>query len=152
MLERLKELAATCLYIGHLPGMPGTYASAATLAVFVLARTPLALAGWLVFLGMVVVSIFALSDLERTFGSSDPRQAVLDEAAGMWLTLLVGAAANLTLIITGFVLFRILDAAKPFPIRRLERLAGWRGVLSDDLAAGLIAGLVVRLFAAFVST
>lgn len=151
-VNRLREFLATCFYIGHIPGAPGTYASVASAAVFVLAGRPVAGKGWMLFLGIFLVSIFALSRAREVFGSDDPKPAVLDEFAGMWLAFLVGGTANWILMAVGFVVFRLLDIAKPFGIRRIERLGGWRGIIADDLAAGLLAGVAVRLGAIFIGT
>jgi len=49
-----------------------------------------------------------------------------------------------TVVLAGFVLFRLLDIFKPFPIRHLERLPGGVGVVADDVAAGLAANLILR--------
>jgi phosphatidylglycerophosphatase A len=79
-------------------------------------------------------------------GVSDPGPVVLDEVAGQWLALVVlaagtGAPPPLAAIGVSFLLFRVLDVLKPWPIGRLERLPGGWGVVADDLAAGLAAGL-----------
>jgi len=149
-MNKLRELLATCLYVGYVPGAPGTYGSLAAAAVFVLAGRPLHVTGWLVFLGIFLLSIFALSRAETVFGARDPKPANLDEFAGMWLAFLAGGSSNWILLGVGFLFFRILDIWKPWPIRRLELVDGWRGIVADDLAAGLVAGLVVRLAAGFV--
>jgi len=150
-MDRLREFLATCLYVGHIPGAPGTYGSILSAAGFVILGRPVSTFGWVVFLAVFLVSIFALSRAVEVFGSRDPRPVVLDEFAGMWLTFLVGGTANWILLAVGFVFFRVLDSAKPFRIRRLERMEGWRGIIADDLAAGFAAGIVVRLAAIYVT-
>ena len=91
---------------------------------------------------------------EAARGKTDPGEIVMDEVAGQSLTLLpallmapAGFLAGhiwLTTIL-GFILFRIMDIAKPWPIRKLERLpAGW-GVLCDDLLAGVYAGVALAV-------
>jgi phosphatidylglycerophosphatase A len=69
----------------------------------------------------------------------------LDEVAGQWLALAVvalaqGKAPRLPELAASFVLFRVLDVTKPWPIRTLERLPGGWGIVADDLAAALAAG------------
>ncbi|MEW6338447.1 MAG: phosphatidylglycerophosphatase A [Acidobacteriota bacterium] len=78
---------------------------------------------------------------------SDPGPVVIDEVAGQWLALALLVAAqprplSLGLVAGSFLLFRLFDVVKPWPIGRLERLPGGWGILADDLAAGLAAGLV----------
>lgn len=80
-------------------------------------------------------------------GESDPGAIVLDEVAGQWLALaLLAVALDRPLrpleAVACYVLFRLLDVTKPWPIRRLERLPrGW-GIVADDLAAGAAAAVV----------
>lgn len=150
MLTKARELLATVFFIGYLPGAPGTWASVAAAAVFIILGRPLDAEGWLILLGLVVLSMFALSRAEEVFGSRDPRPAVLDEFAGMWLAFLVGGSPEWAILAVGFIFFRMFDIAKPFPIRRCERLPGWRGILADDLCAGLFAGIIARVAASFV--
>ena len=150
-MNKLREFLATCLYVGYIPGAPGTYGSILSAAGFVILGRPVGTAGWVMFLAVFILSMFALSRAVEVFGEIDPRPVVLDEFAGMWLAFLVGGTADWILLAVGFVFFRVLDIAKPFPIRRLERIPGWRGIIADDLAAGLAAGIIVRLASAYVA-
>ena len=144
MSNRLKVLAATLIGTGLVPGAPGTYASVVAAAAFVLAGRPAGFAGWAALVALFVLAAWALGDVEALLGASDPRECVIDEAAGMWLALLVAAPVGWWPIACAFGLFRLLDMAKPFPIGRLERLKGWIGIMADDVAAGLAAGAVTR--------
>lgn len=72
----------------------------------------------------------------------DPSWFVLDEVAGQWLALALVPPRDAISLIIPFILFRIFDMTKPFPLRRLESLPrGW-GIVADDLGAGLYALLV----------
>jgi phosphatidylglycerophosphatase A len=148
----LREFLATCAWIGYIPGLPGTCASAASLAVFVLAGFPSGPVGWYVLLAVFLVGIFAMSRAVETFGAEDPGPVVIDEFLGMWLALLIAGSSNWVALAAAFVLFRFFDIIKPFPIRRLERLGGWRGIVADDLAAGFVAGIGARLTVVYVLT
>lgn len=136
---------ATGGYIGLIPAAPGTFGS--------LLGIPLA---WLVSMlpaagEIAAIIVFAAGAMwvaakaESLLGRTDPGAIVIDEVAGILVTFLlipltVGTAA------AGFVLFRILDIAKPFPIRLLERhLAGGVAVVADDLAAGAAANIALRI-------
>ncbi len=136
------RIAASAFGLGYLPVAPGTWASAAAAALYWLLRRqvgfgaqPIAmlLAAMALGLGLLVAE-----RAEREFGEDDPGHFVLDELAGCWLACALfwwqpawqGALGVL-------VAFRIFDVAKPFPIRRLERVPGGWGVMADDLAAGL---------------
>jgi phosphatidylglycerophosphatase A len=141
---------------GLLPGAPGTWGSLATALLLLPAlsaaakqpngQTIVLLAGLILFSVLcVALGRFAVID----FGQTDPPSFVLDEAAGICLTLLflpasAGGGLVLTLLL-GFAAFRLFDVTKPPPARQLERLpAGW-GILLDDLAAGVYANLLCQI-------
>src|SRR5262249_49744409 len=81
---------------------------------------------------------------EAALGRHDDPRIVLDEVVGMWFAaaLLPRAAAPL---IAAFVLFRILDSVKLPPYRWLEKLPGGAGVVFDDVGAGIVANVIVRI-------
>jgi phosphatidylglycerophosphatase A len=85
----------------------------------------------------------------------DPGPVVIDEVAGQWVTYLVALPfldlatprGTLWACGVGFVIFRLFDVVKPWPVRRLERLPGAVGIMADDLAAGVLSGLTLVAFA-----
>ncbi|MGZ6131190.1 MAG: phosphatidylglycerophosphatase A family protein [Myxococcaceae bacterium] len=106
---------------------------------------------WVVALGGLVVllplSVWACGAEAARRGQTDPGPVVLDEVVGQWLAVAVvalahGKAPGLPELAASFVLFRVLDVAKPWPIRTLERLPGGWGIVADDLAAALAAGVL----------
>ena len=140
-------LLATCGWIGHVPVAPGTAGSLVGLACYGLVR----LVGdeWIqlgLLVAVVVAGIWASSAAERHFGRTDPGTIVIDEVAGMLLTLL-WVPVSFAGACVGFGLFRLFDIVKPFPVRRTERLGGGWGVMADDLAAGAYAHVALRLLA-----
>jgi undecaprenyl-diphosphatase len=151
----MKRLAASCFGLGWLPGAPGTWGSLPPAIIFGLlchlhapsAVTFIAMAA-LVMAGAVVCVKFAPATIAAT-GKNDPGEVVADELAGQALTFLVGAflvaGSTWAIALLGFVLFRIFDISKPWPIRKLEKFpAGW-GILADDLLAGVYAGAALLL-------
>jgi phosphatidylglycerophosphatase A len=73
----------------------------------------------------------------------DPGWVVIDEFAGQFVTLLGLAHASITGLAAGFVIFRLLDIAKPGPIGWADRQTGATGIMADDVLAGLIgAGIL----------
>jgi len=112
-------------------------ASAATaLVLWLLALSPVALLGVLV--AVTALGTWAADEAERALGSKDPGAIVIDEVAGMTLSV---AAVPLTLatLVLGFLLFRLFDVVKPFPANVAQRLPGGVGVMVDDLIAGVYA-------------
>ena len=139
----LSEWLATCFKIGHLPIAPGTWGSLA------------AIIGWwlwlqyldpLVFIILIItiftIGVFTTNIIIDHTGEKDPSRIVIDEVAGQWLGLLMLPDDRLY-IAGAFILFRLLDIIKPWPIRQLEQLPkGW-GVMLDDMLAGLLTlGLI----------
>ena len=137
---KLALLAGTVLGSGYLPKAPGTWGSAAALLLVI----PFSGAsyGWALSTGILLVLVFgpALARVAmRERGKSDPQDFVLDEACGVWIAAFRLERPGVAVLVTAFVLFRIFDMTKPWPINRIERLPrGW-GVLHDDVAAGLVA-------------
>ena len=145
--ERLQHLIAIGGPIGFIPWVPATCASAVLAAMAWWLRPSSAMVAVSTAV-LFVMGGFAASTAERLLATEDPRNVVIDEVAGQWLTFVFISALDWKLALAGFVLFRIFDISKPFPIRRLERLpAGW-GIMSDDILAGLYAAIVLYFFRA----
>lgn len=97
---------------------------------------------------MTLVGIPAATLVARAYGSKDPQFIVIDEVAGQLVTLIAVPLVWKTFL-AGFILFRVFDMWKPFPVRRLERLPEGTGIVVDDLAAGVYALAVMHLLLHF---
>jgi phosphatidylglycerophosphatase A len=86
-------------------------------------------------IGVTLVGIWAGGRVERLLGLKDPGVIVIDEVAGMMLSVLVLPRTPLILL-AAFLCFRLLDIVKPFPARQAQWLLGGLGVVVDDLIAG----------------
>lgn len=143
-MTRAALAIATALGAGYLPIAPGTFGSAVGLLLWLALPHLL----WIQVLAIAVVTvagIWSATVAEQHFGRSDPGEVVIDEVAGMMITLvLIPQAAGWWLVIA-FLLFRAADIVKPFPVNRLERLPGGLGIMADDLLAGVYANLALRL-------
>lgn len=146
----------------NLFGAPGTNIHNAPLAI------PLFLTG-IVFLLLSVLGVWSASQVASYASSEDPQQVVIDEVAGQHLTLLLPlvpialphltahmdfsqytiffalSLANWKYLLAGFILFRVFDIWKPWPVRRLEKLPGGWGILADDWMAGVYAAILLRV-------
>ena len=156
----MKRLLLTCFGLGRLPGAPGTYGSLPPAIIFGLlchlgasAVSTAVIMAVLVLAGSFICIKFAPVIISAT-GKTDPHEIVADEFAGQAVAFLpVGFmitnefSAGQTWIIAGlgFLLFRIFDITKPWPIRNLEKLPkGW-GILADDLLAGVFAAIAMHI-------
>lgn len=144
LTQHLGLLIATCGYLGYVPVAPGTFGSAAGLAVFAAVRsTESAAIELLVIALLFAVGIWSGTVAEHHFGGVDPGPIVLDEVVGMLITLAL-LPVNTTGAIVGFLVFRVLDVVKPWPSGGFEKLPGGLGVMADDGMAAIYGNLVMR--------
>jgi phosphatidylglycerophosphatase A len=148
MKNRLSLTIASALYIGFIPGAPGTYASiATTLGFFLTYRFAHRISPELHMSTVCLIALIGVlvsAEVSRDTGLEDPSFVVIDEVAGQLLTFLFLPVTGLNLLL-GTVAFRIFDIWKPFPIRRLEPLGGGVGIMADDLLAGVYGNLALQL-------
>ncbi|MDE2182132.1 MAG: phosphatidylglycerophosphatase A [Alphaproteobacteria bacterium] len=137
---------ATLWGIGAVPLAPGT---AASLVAALVAWPVIHFAGGpALALLSVAVGLFGVKvsgDYASESGKEDPPDCVIDEVAGQWLACAFAPPSALGFL-AAFLLFRLFDMAKPWPVSAAERLDGGWGIVADDMVAGLIAGIVVMLF------
>lgn len=136
---------ATGLYTGYLPKAPGTWGSALALPLhFLLIR--LAPTNYFLSLGVIVtLAVLSAGAAEKILDTKDPGVVVIDEVAGMLITL-IGAPNNPFVWAIGFCIFRFFDIAKPFPIRFIDqRFNGGIGIVLDDVMAGIYSLIVLRI-------
>ena len=145
MSTRLALLICTVGGVGYSPVAPGTAGSVAGLALYAAIRgfqIGPAIEG-LILVVLVCAGAWSGTIAERHFGTTDPGAGVIDEVAGMLLTLYL-LPATWTVAIVGFAVFRTFDIIKPFPARQLEALHGGWGMMADDLMAAIYANLALR--------
>lgn len=145
LIKAARRTIATFFGLGFFPLAPGTLASFAVILLYkflAVDRMPLI---WPVGAVLVLLAVggVAAEGYARELNQRDPGRIVVDEACGQ-LIALVGLRAAWQPLLVSFVLFRGLDILKPNPIRKLEVLPwGW-GIMADDVAAGLVAGLLTH--------
>ena len=147
------SLVATFFGIGRAKRGPGTWASAATVIVWALASfaIPSSMRSWAAIATAVVVTLIgipAATVVARAANVKDPQFVVIDEVAGQLVSLIAVPLAWKTFL-ASFILFRVFDILKPFPVRQLERLPEGTGIVVDDLGAGLYALAVMHLLLHF---
>jgi phosphatidylglycerophosphatase A len=126
---------------GYAPVASGTVGSFVTVvAIWLLPLTPLRIAVALVV--VILVGIWAGSRVERVLGKKDPGVIVIDEVAGMLLSVIL-LPRTIPVLITAFLLFRLFDIWKPFPARESQALTGGVGVMVDDLIAGFYTLILI---------
>ncbi|OGQ90984.1 MAG: hypothetical protein A2289_00725 [Deltaproteobacteria bacterium RIFOXYA12_FULL_58_15] len=130
--------------LGYLPKGPGTWGTLGAIPLWWVLATlerPVFVAVCFVFVG---VAILVSHEAEKIYGSHDVGHIVIDEVAGLLVTV-VGVPCRWPEVLAAFVLFRLLDIVKPWPIGWIDRrVPGGAGVVLDDVAAGVIGCLVLH--------
>lgn len=151
-MNALAVVLATWFGCGNWRWGPGTAGSAAAVIIAFLleyyagiGRIGLAI----LIAALTLPAVWASTRTSRLLKQTDPGRVVVDEVLGQWLTLLGAAAFNWKTLLVGFVLFRIFDIWKPWPVRQCENLPEGAGIVADDLAAGVYGALILYISSAF---
>ncbi len=143
IIPQICRFIATLGPIGYLSA-PGTMGTVVTLP-FVYLSLGLSVTWQLAIIAVLFfVSYFIVDQALSCFSTDDPSQIVLDEVIGTFVTF-CGLVYSPIMFIVGFAFFRLYDIAKPFGIRSLEKIPGSFGILIDDVGAGILAHLMLRL-------
>jgi len=136
---------ATGGHTGDIPFAPGTFGTfVGLLPCFFLSEINAGGASFLIIV-FTVGAIWIAHRAEALLKQKDPGCIVIDEIAGLMVTLW-GFSFSMLPVISGFILFRLFDIAKPFPIRLIEKkVSGGAGIVLDDIVAGVYSNLAVRM-------
>ena len=147
MYNSLIKIVSSFFFIGYTPFIPGTVASlvACCIIFFLKENPPIFLLATLL---IIILGFFIGVPAEKVFKKKDAGPIVIDEIAGMFLSL-VFLPLEPRVIFSAFLLFRIFDALKVFPAGRLERLSGSQGIMLDDIIAGLYTNLILQIVVRF---
>jgi len=142
LVKKVAYLFATGFGSGYFPVMPGTFASLVALLIF--SFIPLSSLTWiLIILIFFIIGVWTSGIVEDDKGE-DPGIVVVDEFVGLWIAL-VFLPPSTTIIIAGFLIFRLFDIWKPFPINISQKLSrGW-GIMMDDVIAGLYTNILLQI-------
>lgn len=144
-----QKLFLTFFYSGLAPKAPGTFGTIAGLIVGVAFLTVLPKSTlFTATLALFIVAVLEINKYEAKSETHDEKSIVIDEVAGIWLTLVM-IPFDAVSIALGFLLFRLYDILKPSIIGRVDRkLKGGMGVMLDDILAGFFAGITVLVLLA----
>jgi phosphatidylglycerophosphatase A len=141
---------ATGFGIGLMPKAPGTFGSLWGLVLVYAVQTnyPGPQAMFVAGIITIIVGVFVCDRAGRYFGQKDPGKIIIDEVASFPIVFW-GITLNFQTAIIGFLLFRLFDISKPWPIKKLEKLPGGVGVMADDLLAGVYAWILFNIILYF---
>lgn len=135
-------ILATWFGTGLMPRASGTFGTLAAIPVVLIGCLGMGWSGT-ALVGITLIAIWSSHRTEKLLGKEDPPEVVIDETAGFFVTMVL-LPLTWQNIALGFILFRVFDIVKPWPIRQAERLRGGLGIVMDDLLAGVYAHLVLR--------
>ena len=153
MKTKIAKCIATGCYTGFSPIAPGTIASLVLMIAFMVISLIIGERSQLVlfFLTFIITvsGWWAAGVIEKMYSIKDPSVIVIDEWAGMGISVMLfpfdASLKSWILYGIAFLLFRLFDIVKPFPINYLERLKGGSGIMLDDVAAGVFTLAMVLL-------
>ena len=158
-MNKLNFLFITLFGIGKLKKIPGSYASlATTIFLFVLFHI-LNISPNVVLIGVIIIffiSLYAINIFIKNFDNKDPKEIVIDEFIGQSIPICLYEIAHneiketsevLTFYFIMFILFRIFDITKPYPVNYYDKnFKNSFGVVMDDVCAGLYVVAVLVLY------
>ena len=142
--RRIKNFIATAGFSGYLPGAPGTWGSLAAILLwyglqhFLSVRVIIGLTVVLFFVG-----VWVSKELTKYDEEEDPGHIVIDELVGQWIPLWFLPVMPVYILLA-FLLFRIFDIAKPWPVSFFDRIPGGWGIMLDDIAAGIYTLIIIE--------
>ena len=145
LVRAILKNVATLGFVGYIPFAAGTWGSiVGLLFAFYLDLSPMV--QFIVISSAIIVGIISADIAEVLIGERDSGKIVIDEFVG-YLVSVFYVPHTYFFLVAGFLLFRIFDILKPFPINRIdESLSGGLGIMADDLLAGIYAGILLRLW------
>lgn len=143
---------ATGFGSGHSPIASGTAGSLVAVVLVYFFWPVSVLAQFAIVIGTTAIGIYSAGWLAEAEGLKDPSIVVIDEIAGQFTTFLFLApfVHDWKILLAGFILFRIFDIWKPWPISKLEDLPGGFGIVLDDSLGGVFACIVLHLGIRFI--
>ena len=145
-MRHLITFLATACYIGKFPFAPGTAGTVVGVLLYLLIQPLSAFLYVVTVVTFIFVAAWVSTKAQDVWGEQDPQEVVIDEVVG-FLVAMAFHRVDLWMLVGGFVLFRVFDIVKPFPIRWIERrfVSGW-GIVLDDVAAGVYTNVALWFF------
>lgn len=144
------KILATFFYAGFFPLVPGTFASMLGIVLLFLIKGDFFIY-WIATAVLLILGFLVSGQAEQIFQQKDSRYIVIDEVAGMFLSLAF-LPFDIRLLLIGFFIFRLLDTLKPFPAGRLQNLKGSLGIMIDDIVAAFYTNIILQIVFRFASS
>lgn len=137
-----EKLIGSGIYTGYISIASGTFGSLVAIVIYLIPGfekfeiiIPFSIL-------LFIYGIFVSSKFENVYGK-DPSQCTVDEVVGTWIAL-IALPKTLLIILTSFLIWRVLDIIKPFPAGASEKLPGGLGIMMDDVISGIYSLVIVH--------
>ncbi len=144
-MRSLAKLLATCFYLGYIPIAPGTLGGSLFGVGIYLLFYQNNIVNLVMTLAVTLLAVWSSGQAEAAFGKKDDQRIVIDETAGMLIAMLWLPDKSMLYLGLGFAVFRVMDIVKPLGIKKLQAIRGGWGVVADDVAAGLVTNIILRI-------
>jgi phosphatidylglycerophosphatase A len=147
MLRNPMHLLSLGFGSGLSPHAPGTMGTLVAVPMYLLLGRLDLIVYLMVILGGFILGVYVCNYTSKALGVHDHSGIVWDEIIGYWITMIAVPAQTWQWILAGFVLFRLFDIVKPWPVNIADKhLSGGFGIMIDDVLAGLYAFACIQAF------
>ena len=141
---KLALVVSSWFCVGRIPRAPGTAGTLGAIPLVMIVHWWGGFSAGAFIVAFILIAGLVSHKSCTILGGKDPSTVVIDEVAGLLVALYLLPITWMTLV-AGFFLFRLFDIWKPGLIRKVEALRGGIGIVLDDLMAGVLANLIIRL-------
>lgn len=142
-LNQIEKILGSGFYTGYFHKASGTVASALAYLLFLIPGFENPTILMFIISVSIVIGVRIADKFEVVYGK-DPSQFTLDEFIGSWISLLF-IPKKIWILLTAFIIWRLLDIFKPFPARKLESIKGGWGVILDDVVSGIYTFIIIQV-------
>ena len=151
-MKSISKYIVTISYIGLIPVASGTFASIATIIIWVFfIKLDLTIYFAIISAFLFIISFYFIDIYLSNNDDKDPKEVVIDEFVGQSIPLLlVPSSDEILIIFLIFIFFRFFDIFKLYPINLLEKISGSKGVMFDDILAGIYTAIAVIFINSYI--
>ena len=142
-INLFEKIVGSGFYTGYIPFASGTFGSLIAIFIYLIPGFEQL---YIILPSIVILFVYGVyvsSKFEKVYGK-DPSQCTVDEVVGTWIAL-IALPKTAYIVLTSFLVWRLLDIIKPFPARGSEKLPGGWGIMIDDVIAGSYSLIIVQL-------
>lgn len=142
-INLFEKIIGSGFFTGFIPIASGTFGSLIGLLIFLIPGFENL---YVIIPSTIVLFLYGVyisGKFEKQYGK-DPSQCTVDEVVGTWISLIL-LPKNFLVILSAFLLWRLLDIVKPFPARNSEKISGGLGIMLDDVISGIYTLIIIHL-------